>query len=364
MKLLDRQILRSLLVNYGIALAVMMSLYVVLDLFINIDEFTESNQAFSAVTARMLSYYGAHVFLYFSQLSAVITLFACLATLAQMRRANEFTAILASGVSLYRVGAVSVAFALGTSVLWCLNTELVIPRLAHLLARSHDDAEGRGSRGVWLVNDGPSTLLSAFKFVPADQCMGNVLIVHRNAHGMVESLVEADSAVWDDTIGHPPKGGWKLQRGRQKRRVVDDASTSSRPAVRETPIAMYQSSLSPAVLEARQTEQWLAYSSLSQLAKLSEREPVLADRVRQTKHRRLVAPLVHLLMMLLGLPFILCREPGRIVDDAVKCLAVCGLCYLLACLGGSVVNTSVFSAWLPVIVFTPVAGLLIYRIRT
>ena len=40
---LDRYLLRSLLVNYLIGLGVMLSLYVVLDMFVNMDEFTEQH---------------------------------------------------------------------------------------------------------------------------------------------------------------------------------------------------------------------------------------------------------------------------------------------------------------------------------
>ena len=70
---LDRYILRSLVVNYLIALAVMMSLYVVLDLFFNMDEFTEGEVSAFKVLGGIVSYYGTNLFKYFAQLSGVIT---------------------------------------------------------------------------------------------------------------------------------------------------------------------------------------------------------------------------------------------------------------------------------------------------
>ena len=68
MTLLDRYILRSAAVNYLIALAVMMGLYIVLDLFFNMDEFTEENEALGSVLANVASYYGTNLFRYFAQL--------------------------------------------------------------------------------------------------------------------------------------------------------------------------------------------------------------------------------------------------------------------------------------------------------
>ena len=73
MKTLDRYMVRGLIVNYAIALGAMMSLYVVIDMFFNMDEFTETE---TSAFRNSISFYGNRVFLYFSQLSGVITLFA------------------------------------------------------------------------------------------------------------------------------------------------------------------------------------------------------------------------------------------------------------------------------------------------
>ena len=194
MNLLDRYILRSLVVNYAIALAVMISLYVVLDLFVNMDEFTEGEASAGAVLAAMLSYYGNNLFLYFAQLSGVITLFACLASIARMRRQNEMTAILASGVSLYRVAAPVVAFGLFAGALWVIDTELLIPSVGHKLARSHDDVLGRKTYGVWFLEDRDNALLSAQQFDPATETMKRMLVMYRGDSGAMSHVVQAEQA--------------------------------------------------------------------------------------------------------------------------------------------------------------------------
>ena len=55
---------------------------------------------------------------------------------------NELTAVLSSGVSLFRVARPIVAFGIVTTALAVLDTEVIIPSVAHLLARRHDDAGG------------------------------------------------------------------------------------------------------------------------------------------------------------------------------------------------------------------------------
>jgi lipopolysaccharide export LptBFGC system permease protein LptF len=367
MKILDRYLVKSLLVNYVIALAVMMSLYTVLDLFFNIDEFTEADATSGAVLKAIANYYGAHVFLYFSQLSGVITLFACMVTLARMRRANELTAILASGVSLYRVAAPIVAFGLVMSVLWYVDTEILVPKVAHRLARDHDDALGDKARGLWFVNDGQYDLLSAIEFVPVEREMRQMLVLHRDANGGILKVTEADLAVWEDIPEHPRGGVWRLSRGieRQWRSVPVEIGASEELV--ETPVGAYESELDPEAIEMRQARQWIKHSSSRQLDKIMKREPTMAGRVQHVKHSRFATPLVHLLLLFLGLPFFLSREPANILNDAGNCVAVCGLCFLVSFASENFVTAETLSAlpaWLPIILFSPVAVILIDRIKT
>ena len=65
MSVLDRYILRSLLVNYVIGLLVMISLYVVLDMFVNMDEFTEHGRSVWQVLGDIANYYAPNLFLSF-----------------------------------------------------------------------------------------------------------------------------------------------------------------------------------------------------------------------------------------------------------------------------------------------------------
>ena len=127
LSVIDRYILRSLVANYVIALASMLSLYVVLDMFVNMDEFTEQGYPIPTVIQNIISYYWPSLFLYFAQLSGIITLFAGMATIARMRKLNEITAVLASGVSLYRVAAPIVVFGMITTSLLVVDTEWLIP---------------------------------------------------------------------------------------------------------------------------------------------------------------------------------------------------------------------------------------------
>lgn len=367
MKTLDRYIFSSLIVNYLIALAVMISLYMALDLFFNVDEFTGAEESAIKILRNIGSYYATHSFLYFSQLSGVITLFACVATIARLRRANELAAIVASGVSLYRVAVPVIIFGILTSTLWYIDAEVVIPSLAHRLARDHEDASGQNAKGVWFVNDGERNLVSARTFIPSRKEMEHLLVLHRNAKGNIEKVTEAEVAQWHPITGHPFGGVWKLYGGQEIIRQMTSTSLGPQEKMVPTPIYEYESELTPEAVELRQAQQWIRFLSSAKLNELKKREPFMTARIREVQHSRFAAPIVNILMMLLGVPFFLSREPANIIGDAGKCVLVCGTCFLLAFAGENFIQTDTLSAlpsWLPLIIFAPAAVVLIDRIRT
>lgn len=364
---LDRYILRALIVNYAIGLAVMISLYVVLDMFVNIDEFTEQGYPLLVVLKNIFSYYWPNVFLYFRELSSVITLFACMATIARMRKSNELTAVLASGVSLYRVAWPVFAFGLATTALRVADTELVIPRVAHLLARDHDDVDGAKAYEVLFLEDRDGALLSAGQFHPQRRDLKRLLVMKRGPDGSIEETLEADLAVWEPLGPSGKSGRWKLERGIVRTRVQHPNETiGPRQEERVEHKRYYESDLSPEAIQLRQTEGWVRFLSLVQLRELEKDGTANLDALVQTRHSRIAAPLVGIVLLLLGLPFFLDRTPGNIAGDTGKCMLACGLCYIVAFVIQSLrpTSASALSAWIPIFIFATIAMVKIDRIRT
>ncbi len=364
---LDRYILRSLLINYFIALAVMLSLYVVLDMFVNMDEFTEQNYPFPIVLSNMVSYYAPNLLLYFSQLSGAITLFACLAAIARARSQNELTAMLASGVSLYRVAAPVLAFGMVSNALLVVDTEWCIPRVAHLLSRSHDDADGLRAYEVLFLRDQNGSLLSAGQFHPINRDLKELLVLVLNDDDEVVSTIEADRAVWSPPSPIQPKGRWMLDRGRTLvRQVAGSNDIGPREQRHYQPAKFFESNLDPETIQTRQSVGWTKYLNLQQLKRLDQDAEANHVLIAQTKHARIAAPLVNIVLLLLGLPFFLDRSPANVLRDAGKCMALCGLCYVSTFVAQSMKTDTVSAlpAWIPIFVFATIAMVLVDRIRT
>ncbi len=345
----------------------MISLYVVLDMFVNMDEFTEHGRPIKQVALDIVSFYWPNVFLYFQQLSGVIVLFACMATIARMRRLHELTAILSSGVSLYRIAAPIIAFGLFTSALLVMNTELIIPSIAHLLSRKHDDVGDPRAREVLFMPDRDNALLSAAAFDANKGELHRMKVIFRDEHRRWTRILEADLATWEELDPVAKTGRWNLRRAKARRILLtNDGTLGPQSIIAEQTAKTYLSDLSPETIQLRQAEGWVRYLSFAQLDRLKEQGEIESSEIIRTKHGRIATPIISLVLLLLGLPFFLDREPGNLLSDAGKCMIACGLCFATTFISQSIQlpTLSALPFWIPIFIFATLAAVLIDRIRT
>ncbi len=365
--ILDRYILRNLLVNYLIALSVMVSLYVALDMFVNMDEFTEQGYPAWKVMANIADFYLPNMLLYFAKLSGVITSFACFAVLSRMRKLNEMTAILASGVSLYRVALPIIVFGTATTALLVVDTEWLIPRVAHKLARDHDEAGNARAYEVVFLNDRDDALVSAEQFHPVTRDLRNMLVIRRDEKGRVVETIEADHATWEPPNETRASGRWKLERARLTARVARRSTgLAPREDLRVSYPDYYESDLSPEAIQVRQSAGWISFLSLRALRKLQSEDSPYRAEIMRTRYGRVTQWIVVVVLLLLGLPFFLDRSRGNVLADTAKCLSLCGACYVVTFVAQSIrpETVSPLPAWIPVFVFGTLAVVMLDRVKT
>src|SRR6478672_4706489 len=128
MTTLDRSLFRAYLQAYLICLVSLLSLYVVVDLFMNLEDF--AHQGLEAVLRHVLTYYGYKVIQIFDRLSEPIVLLAAMFTVAWVQRNNELLPLLSSGVPTRRMLYPVLAGAGLMVGLGLANQEFVIPRVA------------------------------------------------------------------------------------------------------------------------------------------------------------------------------------------------------------------------------------------
>src|SRR3954463_6034472 len=133
MNILARLLFRAYLEAYVICLVSLLSLYVVVDLFTNLEDFAQHVHGLGAVLRHIGNYYGYQVVRIFDQLCEAIILLAAMFTVAWVQRNNELLPLLSAGVPTRRVLRPVLAGATLMVGVGVANQELVIPRVADAL---------------------------------------------------------------------------------------------------------------------------------------------------------------------------------------------------------------------------------------
>ncbi len=360
MSIIDRYVARTFLSGFVILMLVGIGLYVLTDLLVNIDEFTEDESLpFWEVLALMGDYYLCNLPLYYSQLGGPLMAIAAAFTLGVMLRNNELTVLVAAGMPLQRLAVPIVACSVLLVGVWMANRELLLPELAHKIARKHDDIIGQRIRGVHCARDNDNAILTANSFFPREGRLENLLIIEPDA----QALIEADAAVYNEQ-----RGVWELERGVRRTMYAPSDGEGLGPAIQPEYIDEYDFSLTPDDLILRRDSQWADLLSLHQLnALLQSRNLVNRPMIDMSRHIRLTQPLLQWILLLLALPFFLVREPTNVMAAGGKALLLTGAFFVVAFIAQSVVKEEAFAAlvaWIPILLFGPLAVLQLANVRT
>lgn len=387
MKILDRYVLSTFLKNYLISMMVLIGLYVVLDMVFNFDELAEVQSKQSAagplsifnLLKSIADYYFFQSFKIFVHLSGIIPIVAAAFTLIRFSRFNELTASLAAGVPLLRTAMPIIIAGIILNVLLMVDQELVIPGMIPKLTRKHDEIQQAGARAFPIKAmqaesedaDGRRTfgLLNAARYHPpydrAQAWMEQVDIVEIDENFMPLSHIIADRADWD-----PFTREWKLKSGRRITGLKPQEMTTG-----ETPCPFYRSSITPDEVALYQSGEYVELLPMSRIKMLLERPKSYGTiALQRVKHSRFIQPLLNVVLLLLAVPCLLSREPGKVKQGIFTCVLVSGAClatiFITYQLAGTPPGGAAWAdrwpaimSWAPLLIFGPVAVILLDRVH-
>jgi lipopolysaccharide export system permease protein len=379
MRILDRYILWNFIKNYLISFMVLIGLYIVLDMVFNFDELAEVQNRSgpggidSAVTLLkgIVDYYFYQCFLIFGHLSGIIPLVAAAFTLIRMQRFNEMTASLAAGVPLLRTSMPIILAAVFMQVLLVVDQEILIPRMIPKLTRKHDEVSQVGGRTYPLpsMQDEKNGILRSSRYHPATAqdapWMEYFDVIQRDDEGNAVSHISADKAYWDARNKR-----WRLESGT----LVTGLKVGSE--MQRSPCEFYQSNVTPDEISLYHSSGYTELLSTSRINELLARPKSygVIDLLR-VKHARLTQWLINIVLLLLAVPSVLSREPGRVRFGIMQCAVLCGACMTAIFLSQQVAGTPpagtqwmdrwpAIMAWMPILIFGPIAVWLLDRVKT
>src|SRR5699024_8300159 len=138
MKLLDRYILRRFFINFIILVVVLMVLFITIDMLTDLDEFLKAGAAhasefgstFLVVLYVMADYYGPLSILLYAFFSGLLVVAAMAFTFSDLQKTHELTAMVAGGISLYRIAMPVILAGIALNALVLPAQEFLIPNMA------------------------------------------------------------------------------------------------------------------------------------------------------------------------------------------------------------------------------------------
>lgn len=377
MKILDRYVLRSFLVNYLISFLVLIGMYIVLDMVFNFDELVQTKGDIQISTVTLLAQIARHYFfqsfLIFVHLSGIIPVVAAAFTLIRMSRTNEVPAILAAGVPLLRVAAPIIFAAMILQGLLAVDQELIIPNIIMELTQKHDEMYQQAKEKwfqVKTMQDDQHNLLFVGRYTPASPntpaSMNAIDIVEYNDSFQPLSHTTADWATWDEKQKY-----WKLTNGL---RVSGLLPTQTRAAGQ--PVNVYKSNITPDELALFHSGDFVNLLSRERINELLQRRQVYgAANLLRVKHFRLSQLVMNVIMLLVAIPCVVTREPGKMKSLLFRCLVLVGLCMASYFIAYQIAASPpagpqwadkwpAIMAFVPIVIFGAVAVFLLDRLAT
>ncbi len=372
MRIIDRYLLRQFVQVFFICFSSLTGLYIVFDAFSNLDEFTKAADKQGNLLSLLAYFYAYRAVYFFDRTSGILALISAMFTITWIQRHNELTALAAAGLATGRIIRPVIIAALAVSLLAMGSREFVIPQIAKYLAQDPKNLTGERATELQPRYDletdilfrGRETIAKDKKIIEPSLFLPPGLDLHGKQLAAAEAVFERA------TPDHP--SGYRFRKVTRP----DHSDTLSRVMLGERQILVSPHDapwLQPGEIfiasnmdfdqlsgatRARQ------FSSTWQLAR-GLRNPSLdygAD-VRVTIHSRLVQPLLDATLLFLGLPLILSRENRNLFMAIGLCAAVVTIFMLivLACqyLGGIYFISPALAAWLPLMLFVPLAAILV-----
>lgn len=367
---IDRFLLRQFFWIFIIFFSSFLGLFVVADSVNNFEEFSAYGKDHGGFLKVMGEYYGYRAFAFFDQISPLLILIAAMFTIAAFRRHNEMTALLAAGISKARIARPIIAAAIVFALLAVANRELMIPSIREKLNFKAQDLLSK-ARPLEPIYDNQTDIQLAGKGIL--RRAQTIVEPNFNLPPQLDHYghqVTAQRAVyWPPTDDRP--GGYHMQEVTYPEDLDTKPSlTAGDRRILITPHdvdwlekgdCFIVSNVDFQLLADGQT--WRRYSSTPELIGALGNPGLKHGAGVQVKiHARFVKPLLDVTLLFLGLPLVLSRKTHNLFVSVGLCvlLVLVYMVVVLGChhLGSNAVFPPALAAWIPLMVFVPLAVVL------
>lgn len=364
MPILDRYLLRRYWHVFVIGYFGLFGLYFVIDAFTNVNDFIDETPDAAAMMLEMGRHYAYRACHFFGLIGGTLEVIAAMVALALTQKHGELNPILAAGISTFRLVQTLLVGAAMVNVLIVLNQELLIPQIA-LQLQVEPGQKSNNSRRVEPVKDhGNQLIIDGERLDLRERKLSNANFVF-NAP-VTEKLTTLKASE-----GFARRGGWLL-KGTQL--AYDDLPLT------EAGKKLVLRGKSPGEIFVRSdvgierlynSDSHYEYLSTWELIRRM-RNPSFSHRSIRSQslflHTRFTKPLMNLIVVAVGVPFVVRKESVSLVTNLAICGGVMGAMFgfneLCLYLGKVTLLSPELAVWTPIILWGSAAAWLTGLVRT
>jgi len=369
MTTIDSYLLRQFARVFAMTFISLLGIFVVADFVGNLAEFVDYGNESQSLWGLLASYYGARVPWFFDIAGRNIALLSAVFAVAWLQRDNELTALMAAGISRWRIVKPLILACSVIAVLAVANRELALPRFRRELCRNPQDLIRNQPEKITPKYDVTDVLFDGKSLYPREQRIESPRFVLPVTWKGVGNRLIAGSAVYQPATPDRPSG-YLLQdvQSNIPLHTVASMVVNDRPLVitahDDSSLTNSQAFLvsNMSVDQLRRGRQWQQYSSTMPLI-VGLRTGGLDDSpdLLVMLHSRFVQPLLDVTLVFLGLPLAFGSDRRQIVWSTTKSLlAVAGFAVVVLIshgMGIQCIVSPALAAWLPAFILVPLAFL-------
>ncbi|MCA9034628.1 MAG: LptF/LptG family permease [Planctomycetaceae bacterium] len=354
----DRYLLGRLLHTFGVFFIAAYGLFVVIDLFMNVDDFQNDAAGLVQVGGSILEYYTYRCAEFFEIAGPVLIVISVITVLGLLQKNSETYPILAAGIPAFRLLKPLLIAAAILNVLLIVNQEFIIPSIAVQLqtARGSSTAKLQKVEPVYDFSNHLMHIDGEFVKVEEQKLLAATFTLPAPELSTSVNALTAEYAVYMDAADKRP-AGWMLKNltgvfdsdiltEEGRRRVIPHPNGRDLFIVSAVSFdQLYNRGRNLKLLSSSQLVQRIRNPSTGLV-------PVRGQSL--ALHSRITRPLLCLISITIALPLVMKKESRSLIMNMAVCAGVQGFFYGVTqgcfALGSTGAIAPDLAAWLPVIV--------------
>jgi lipopolysaccharide export system permease protein len=350
----DRYLMRRFLHVYFILFLSMYGLFVIIDGFTNIDDFSEG-QGTGAMLQSMATHYLFQSVVFFDLIGSILAVTAVMVVFALLQKSSEILPILAAGIPMTRLLR-PVVYGMGVLTLGIvINQEVVLPRISHFLEAPRGQ-KATGDKSVEPVYDHQTQILITGRslFVREQRMEQATFVLPIGEVAAELTNIRAKNARWFSKTPDR-EAGWLLEGAIPKFsdiHLTAGGVTHVLPTEKPDEIFIVTGVSFDQLYSRHSSYKYL--STLDLIRRIKNPSDIVSIKAQVMHlHTRLVRPLLNLACVFIAVPLIVRRESRSLITSFALCSVVLGamlaLLQLCAYLGQVNLLRADVAAWLPII---------------